>query len=104
MNDVEMQDAMNDSPSSMKSKHKHAIAINSKLESLTGNLLSVKGTFEFDPIGTNELRALRSSQLENVTLSQNVGSSLRQLYCYSLPMTNNQEFLELTCEPSKLYV
>ena len=78
-------------------------AIAAKLKDLTGNRVHVKGSFELDQIGTDQLRALRDSQLEQINLPQNIGSTYRTLSCYDIPKTS-RGFLSLFHKPSKLYV
>ena len=63
----------------------------------------VKGSFEVNLVSTKQLKALRDAQPEKVTMQQNVGSDLPELFRYHIT-TENWLFLDLTCEPGRFYV
>ena len=63
----------------------------------------VKGSFEVNLVSTKQLKALRDAQPEKVTMQQNVGSDLPELFRYHIT-TQNWLFLDLTCEPGRFYV
>ena len=106
MEDAEMQnpDAMDENVREREGVMAVTMAPKSKLEKLADNMVSVKGSFELDQISTDQLLALQQSQLEEILLAQNLGSTYRGLKCYSMPPLTDNEFLYLTCEPSKFYV
>ena len=100
MGDAEMQNA--DAMTENFRESEDALA--AKLKELTGNPnLRIQRSLERHPSSTNQLRALRRSQLEEVLPVENVGSTCRKLHFYSLPQTKNG-FLQLHSQPSKFYV
>ena len=63
----------------------------------------VKGSFKVSLVSTKQLKALRDAQPEKVTMEQNVGSDLPELFRYHIT-TESSLFLDLPCKPGRFYV
>ena len=99
--DVEMQDA----DAIIENMVKREAALEAKLKALANNqYLYIHGSLKLNPPSTMQLRALKKSQLEEISPSETVGSTYRTLHCYSLPQPETGGFLQLHFEPWKFYV